>query len=60
MMLIVSTGHAEFLYERAGGFAYYDWHQDITWMQDANYALTSGYDLDGRLRSLSAENLVHC
>jgi hypothetical protein len=50
MMLIVSTSHAEFLYERAGGLAYYDWHQDITWMQDASYALTSGYDPDGLLR----------
>lgn len=27
----------------------YDTAQDITWLQDANYAMTSGYDDDGRM-----------
>jgi hypothetical protein len=55
MLLAVTTAHAqaEFLYERynADGdvVAIYDWHQDITWMQDANIAQTSGYDADGKL-----------
>lgn len=49
-LLLTTAGRAEFLYERAGGAAIYDWHQDITWIQDANYAATSGYDADGRLR----------
>jgi hypothetical protein len=33
------------LFERAGGAAYYDSNQDITWLTDANYAATSGTDL---------------
>ncbi len=62
MMLIVSTSHAEFLYERygVGGevVAIYDWHQDITWMRDASYAYTSGYDSDGVLPYDQALNFV--
>lgn len=50
MLIVATASHAEFLYERAGGAAIYDWHQDITWLQDANYAGTSGYDPDGRMR----------
>lgn len=29
--------------------AYYDTDQDITWLADANYAKTSGYDADGKM-----------
>ena len=29
--------------------AYYDTVLDITWLADANYAQTSGYDADGRM-----------
>jgi hypothetical protein len=29
--------------------AYYDTDQDITWLTDANYAQTSGYDSDGHM-----------
>ena len=32
----------------------YDDHLDITWLADANYAMTSGYDLDGQMTFLSA------
>lgn len=34
----------------AGSFeAYYDTDLDITWLADANYAQTSGYDADGKM-----------
>ena len=36
------------LYDRGGGLIY-DSDQNITWLQDANYAKTSGYDSDGRM-----------
>ena len=34
------------LIDRGGGLIY-DTDRDITWLQDANYAQTSGYDGDG-------------
>lgn len=34
------------LYDRGGGMIY-DSTLNITWLQDANYAKTSGYDIDG-------------
>jgi len=36
------------LYDRGNGLIYDD-VLDITWLQDANYAQTSGYDSDGRM-----------
>jgi hypothetical protein len=36
------------LYNRGGGMIY-DSDQNITWLQDANYAKTSGYDADGMM-----------
>ena len=36
------------LWDRGGGLIYDDF-LDITWLQDANYAQTSGYDSDGRM-----------
>lgn len=35
--------------------AYYDSDLDITWLADASYVKTSGYDADGRLSSGAAE-----
>jgi len=35
------------LVPRLGGQAYYDDVADLTWLADANYAQTSGYDADG-------------
>ncbi len=35
------------LVSRLGGMAYYDDVADLTWLADANYAQTSGYDADG-------------
>ena len=43
-LFTVSTQAA--LYDRGGGMIYDDL-LDITWLQDANYAQTSGYDDDG-------------
>ena len=36
------------LIDRGGGMIY-DTDLDITWLQDANYAMTSGYDSDGMM-----------
>jgi len=44
------------LYDRGNGLIYDD-VLDITWMQDANYAKTSGYSSDGRLLFLSGAEL---
>jgi hypothetical protein len=44
-VVISSSSHAA-LYDRGNGLIYDD-VLDITWMQDANYAQTSGYDSDG-------------
>ena len=35
------------LYSRLGGMAFYDDQLNVTWLQDANYARTSGDDADG-------------
>jgi hypothetical protein len=43
-IFFTSPANADFLFERAGGAAYYDWQQDITWLTDANYSATSGTD----------------
>jgi len=42
------------LVDRGGGLIY-DTTLNITWLQDANYAKTSGYDSDGRMRWPSAK-----
>lgn len=60
VLVTASTGQAA-LYDRGGGLIYDDYH-DITWLQDANYAGTSGYDDDGMMNWYEAmewsENLV--
>jgi len=43
------------LYDRGGGLIYDD-ALDITWLQDANYAQTSGYDTDGSMGWDAAKN----
>lgn len=50
---LLSTANAN-LEARAGGMVYDD-VLDITWLADANYAATSGYDQDGRM-NFSAAN----
>ncbi|MDH5571896.1 MAG: hypothetical protein OEY89_09035 [Gammaproteobacteria bacterium] len=47
--LILSTSVNAALISRLGGLAYYDDVNDITWLADANYAQTSGYDVDGQM-----------
>jgi len=45
---ITMTGAQAALYDRGGGMIYDDVLK-ITWLQDANYARTSGYDADGKM-----------
>ena len=57
-----STSVHSMLIDRGRGFIY-DTYLDITWLQDANYAKTSGYDPDGRMNWSDAmtwaDNLVY-
>ena len=46
-MLVLSTSANAALISRAGGLAYYDDVSNLTWLADAGYAKTSGYDADG-------------
>jgi hypothetical protein len=47
LSLLVASGAAQAaLHDRGGGLIYDD-VLDLTWLQDANYAKTSGYDADG-------------
>ena len=47
ILFFSSTAWAE-LIDRGGGLIY-DSTWDITWLQDANYAVTSGFDSDGKM-----------
>jgi len=47
LSLMLASGAEAALVERLGGKAIYDDVADLTWLQDANYAQTSGYDADG-------------
>jgi hypothetical protein len=60
----LSTAYANAaLYSRLDGQAVYDSDLNITWLADANYAKTSGYDTDGLMNwseaKTWAENLVY-
>ena len=46
-LLSYGTAHAA-LIDRGGGLIYDD-VLNVTWLQDANYAKTSGYDADGEM-----------
>ena len=46
-LLLTGTAQAT-LFDRGGGMIY-DSDQNLTWLRDANYARTSGYDSDGRM-----------
>ena len=49
LLVLGMTGTAQAaLYDRGGGLIYDD-VLNITWLQDANYARTSGYDTDGKM-----------
>lgn len=47
LALVMGSAQAE-LFDRGGGLIY-DNVLNVTWLQDANYAKTSGYDTDGRM-----------
>jgi len=47
---LLSSGAAQAeLFDRGGGLLYDD-VLNVTWLQDANYAKTSGYDADGKMK----------
>lgn len=52
-VLVGATVSVADLHDRGGGLIY-DEDRDITWLQNANYAYTSGYDADGRITWLEA------
>lgn len=45
--LLAASGAEATLFTRLNGQAVYDDQANLTWLQDANYAQTSGYDDDG-------------
>ena len=47
--LVASSGAQAALVSRLGGKAFYDNVADLTWLQDANFAKTSGFIGDGAL-----------
>ncbi len=51
-LLASGSVHAT-LFDRGGGLLY-DNVLDLTWLQDANYAMTSGYAVDGRMTAAAA------
>lgn len=60
--LLLSFNTQAALYDRGSGLIYDD-VLNVTWLQDANYAKTSGYDADGRMNwnaaTTWAGNLVY-
>ena len=48
-LAVISFSADAALVSRLGGLAYYDTDADLTWLADANYAKSSGYDGDGRM-----------
>ena len=48
VLLFSATGVYAELHDRGGGLIYDD-VLNITWLQDTNYAKTSGYDADGSM-----------
>ena len=53
LFVVVSSSSHAALYDRGNGLIYDD-VLDITWLQDANYAQTSGYESDGYMNWLDA------
>ncbi|MDH4381500.1 MAG: DUF1566 domain-containing protein [Gammaproteobacteria bacterium] len=54
LSLMLASGAEAALVERLGGKAIYDDVADLTWLQDASYAQTTGYDADGRMNWVQA------
>lgn len=55
VVLPLTTNSA--LFDRGNGLIYDD-ILDVTWLQDANYAMTSGYDADGKMNWSEANTWV--
>ena len=55
VLLMSTTGVYAELHDRGGGLIYDD-VLDITWLQDTNYAMISGYDSDGLMNWSGAMN----
>ena len=54
-VVVLAMGNAQAaLFDRGGGMIYDD-ALNITWLQDANYAQTSGYDSDGKMDWMTAK-----
>ena len=49
VVLFALAGNAQALLIDRGGGLIYDTNLDVTWLQDANYAKTSGFDSDGKM-----------
>ena len=49
LVTLLAASGASALEPRLNGQAFYDAGANLTWLQDANYAQTSGYDADGSL-----------
>lgn len=52
---LLSSGAAQAELEDRGGGMLYDTALNVTWLQDANYAKTSGYDADGLMNWSAAK-----
>ncbi|KAI5912312.1 DUF1566 domain-containing protein [Azoarcus sp. PA01] len=57
LLIIGHDAASAALFDRGGGLIY-DSVLNVTWLQDANYAKTSGYDSDGRMTWSEATNWV--
>ena len=58
LVLLMSASANAALFDRGNGFIYDD-ILNITWLQDANYALTSNYDDDGRMTKAKAQTWIN-
>lgn len=55
-VIMASTSANAALVSRLGGLAYYDTEADLTWLADANYAQTSGFDEHGPMTWTAANS----
>jgi hypothetical protein len=58
LAILISTSANAALFDRGNGLIYDD-ALDITWLQDVNYALTSGYVSDGKMIKAEAQTWVN-
>ena len=58
LLACLASSASAALIDRGGGLLY-DTMLDVTWLQDANYAKTSGYDTDGKMNWTDATSWVN-